>query len=594
MNEDQDRNSNPSETIDLKSRDQDVTKSVGDILNTLTHAVSLIKIFSLEHDSSQKFILELESKLFKFLNIHPRLEIGVNEFSFTFENEVVYNEENPLKSLPFLFFKDGIYRLIFLKGLDHGELVEFLDTIKKISLLPAEEGDIVSVLWEKDFLNIRYIALDNFLESKIGKGRQAITPEFRLESLREGQIRLDEEDRTALSKSPETNAQSSHEEKRSESLFLKGSEAILDTQEKLSIDSFLQAERGINEEGELIELIFELLHLEERLESFKSSLDVTLRLNNNLINSGHWAKSVLLMNYIKDLYEGIEESSDRKKQILHEFIKKMYDSVPLEEVKNIFLREKLENVDDLFNFLIHLGPRGIHLIGDLLKEILDLNFRKRAFTYLKTFGEHDLDALLNLAQEGSQDLVSEIIKILVSIGTMEALSKLDLFISDSRIAVRMEVIHALESVREEETNLILFRFLQDEDDEVRILAINKLKYMGNEDILKAIIILASQKNLIKKDKEEKRAVINFLGRSRKPEACTVLEGILKKFSFFPSARLMKTQLLVVSALETMETQEAAYVLKKGSSAGNKKIRLASKLALRRMNFSQSNDSRSHD
>ena len=246
MNEDQDRDSNPAEVVRLKNRDQEVTESVGNILNTLAHAVSLIKIFSLDHSSSQKFILKLESMLFEFLKIHSRLEIGVNEFNFTFENEQVFSEENPLKSLPFLFFKDGIYRLVFLNGLDHDELVEFLDTIKRISLLPAEESDIVSVLWEKDFLNIRYLALDNFLESKIGKGRQAINPEFRLESLSEGQIRLDEEDRTALSKKPETSDTSSHKEKRSAALFLKGSEAALDTQEKLSIDSILQADRSIS------------------------------------------------------------------------------------------------------------------------------------------------------------------------------------------------------------------------------------------------------------------------------------------------------------------------------------------------------------
>lgn len=154
---------------------QQKINTVKEILHQLTKTFSQLKIFSSDHPNIKKFTDLLYSKLHLFLVKHWKLQLGVEEFSFTFEEKPVFTETQINKSLPFLFYKDGIRMLFFYQGLKKEELIDFLEIIKKNSSLPAEESDVVISLWEKDLANIRYYAPYEFLETKIGEEREILT-----------------------------------------------------------------------------------------------------------------------------------------------------------------------------------------------------------------------------------------------------------------------------------------------------------------------------------------------------------------------------------------------------------------------------------
>jgi hypothetical protein len=589
MDRDRDLELNPSEAVHISGMDLEITGQVQDVLRVLTQAISLIKIFSFDHSSALKFINELEEKLTAFLNKHTRLEIGIKEYAFLYADEEIYREENPLKSLPFLFFKDGVSKLIFLKGMDRNELLGFLEVVKTVSLLPPDEGDIVSALWEMDFLNIRYIALDNFLESKIGKGRDAIDTEFSKEAMSEGKVDLDEEDQEALTKTSEKKNEDAHTWKRETDLFLPGSGPSLDNQERVSLDSILHTERKISEEEELINLMVELLYLEERIEPFKYNLNFLGQYNQNLILGAALTKSTLLMKYLKELALTLQEHSEEKPKLIQDFFLFQQQTVPLDVIKTHFKEGKIPELNDLFSFLTMIGPRGTTLIGDLLKETLDLNFRKKAFEYLRTIGEENLQSLVDMAQDGNPDLTREIIKILAAMETPEAISKFNIFLDYTTKSTKMDAIHVLSSLPGEEANRILFKFIEDQDDDIRILTMNKVKFMGNEETLQYFTGISSDRSLIKKPKEEKRAALNFLGRSKNGEAIEILSTIVHKTSLLPNKKLQETRLIAVSALEIAATPEAVAALKSCQKVRGKTVKRACRLALRRMGF-QSGDS----
>ncbi|MBE0713448.1 MAG: hypothetical protein IH583_13810, partial [Candidatus Aminicenantes bacterium] len=149
-----------SDEDDLVLSDKQVVEKAKDILNCMSNAGSAMKIFPSDHATVRNFVDALSRKFDDFFKTFQRLEVGVEEYSFTCAGQVVFTDEMTIKSLPFFFFKDGTQILYFYRGLDRRELIEFLDLIKTVSQKPGGDNDIVAALWESDFSNIQYYAPD--------------------------------------------------------------------------------------------------------------------------------------------------------------------------------------------------------------------------------------------------------------------------------------------------------------------------------------------------------------------------------------------------------------------------------------------------
>ena len=74
------------------------------------------------------------------------LQIG--EHRLYYQGKVVYESQDVKESLAFLFFKDGIREIRFLKGLGFREVVAFLDVVRKGDSINRLEDDLVTLLWE--------------------------------------------------------------------------------------------------------------------------------------------------------------------------------------------------------------------------------------------------------------------------------------------------------------------------------------------------------------------------------------------------------------------------------------------------------------
>ncbi|MCX6569456.1 MAG: hypothetical protein NT147_10475, partial [Candidatus Aminicenantes bacterium] len=118
-----------------------------DLLHYLANTVSAMKIFPSEHATVRNFVDLLTQKFTDFLAVDQKLQVGIEEFSFTYEGKPVYSDELTIKSLPFFFFRDGLQIFFFYQGLDRQEILDFLELITAEAKKPAEDSDIVAALW---------------------------------------------------------------------------------------------------------------------------------------------------------------------------------------------------------------------------------------------------------------------------------------------------------------------------------------------------------------------------------------------------------------------------------------------------------------
>jgi HEAT repeats len=94
------------------------------------------------------------------------LSLAVSETDFRWYGHVVLEETTKSgDSLPWLFYKDGIRELQFLKGFETDELTTLLDIMQRIRKASPEEEDLLTLLWEGDFSLLRYRYVDLGLEA---------------------------------------------------------------------------------------------------------------------------------------------------------------------------------------------------------------------------------------------------------------------------------------------------------------------------------------------------------------------------------------------------------------------------------------------
>ncbi len=68
------------------------------------------------------------------------------------------------ESLPWLFFKDGLRELRFLPGFEYEESTRFLDLLTKSRKALPDEDDLLTLLWQGEFVALRYRFVDVALD----------------------------------------------------------------------------------------------------------------------------------------------------------------------------------------------------------------------------------------------------------------------------------------------------------------------------------------------------------------------------------------------------------------------------------------------
>jgi hypothetical protein len=559
-----------------------------EIFLLFAHAVSAMKLFPPYHSTVLKFQDDLFEKLKAFLDENWELEIRIEENAFVLGTEIVFRDDNIIKSLPYLFFKDGMYALTFLRDLERDELQGFLDTIKTASLLPADVGDIVDALWELDLTHIRYYAPDDFLEAKLASGRTDLgglnADHYRLDlrinpdELYKGRIELSREDLEDISKRLLDLRQ---KENKTETEFATLS-AALDMGDVSSIETMLKSDRRISTEKDLLDLLFELLYLEERIAPFKIVLGYLEKHHRDLVQKANFTHAVLILTHLEELALVLADKSPDRVAEIAKCLRSVYDQVPFDKLHDLAGRGQIGDIHSFLEYLRRLGPRALRVGAELLHADQDPNVRSAAFNFLAEVGKENLNVLAGMAQEHNPYITKAIIAVFDSLNDKKTIPFLAAFMNYKSKDIKAEAIRALARFSDLLAHKILLGFLRDQDEDIRVAAAKKIRLDLHPDLVKAVMSSVAAKEFSEKLLREKEAILKALGRSRSDEAGVLLRSLLEKTSFLDRAKSTETRLCVVKALEVMATPMAVEILRSCEKNAGKKIKEACRLALDRL------------
>jgi hypothetical protein len=611
---------------DLLLADKQVLKKAEDILNFMANAVSAMKIYPSDHATVRNFVDALTGKFDDYFKTYQRLEVSIEEYSFTCAGQVVYTDEMTIKSLPFFFFKDGAQILYFYRGLDRKELLEFLELIKTVSQKPGDENDIVAALWESDFSNIQYYAPDEFLENQILAEKREVQSDQNLPELpsdlahetlevkvdlakfSEGRIELKPEDREKFhwrpvgDESPEDQAAGETPPapepvtSPDESSGLGKSPAAamepnLTESELQQLETMVRANRILWPEEEFINLTSEVVFLEGDLQICAASLDVLAEFQLDQIRDGHFPVASLIIEKVKELLSYLGTSSPEKTILLESCLKRLTGPKTLEAVESLLAMKGNVDWTALLGFFKMLGPSTLPTAAGLFETQTSQDVRAQILAFIETAGGHDPVLMISLANDARPALSLEIIGILARMPGHKGISNLSAFLMFKNRDIKLEVIHTLGRMRDEMSNRILMGFLNDPDEDLRIQAAMKLNPTEERSRLVHIVHEAASPAFRKKSLKEKQAILSFLGRTRSEEARTFLVATLERTTWLPSARNLEMRLAAVAGLESMGTAEGIAALEAGTQARGKKVREACAEALARASAAVPRDHR---
>ena len=135
-----------------------------DFMSAFVKAIKAVRFYPADNPTMRGFREQLIKKIRFFLNKYQFFVTQIGEYDLSYKGKILYENRDVKSSLAFLLYKDGLRELRFMKGVEDWEIEGLLDIIKRSDNLNQLEDDLVTLIWEKDFIHISYLATDDFME----------------------------------------------------------------------------------------------------------------------------------------------------------------------------------------------------------------------------------------------------------------------------------------------------------------------------------------------------------------------------------------------------------------------------------------------
>jgi HEAT repeat protein len=538
-----------------------------DILQSLVKAKKTLRMYPENNPVYMKTLEDIYARFKSFFDYRDSFTLKIKQNSIYYDSEEIYFSSEKEDNLALFFFKDGLRELTFNKGLLPPELEEFLRIIALDFDREMVDDDVVTLLWEKDFQNIRYLVDEAFLvdleeedyeRRAEEKAREKVTGVDDL--MRAYADGFAEEDVKGISVVPLT-------DKDLQTLV---KELERDTSDKLAT---------------LVNVIFELIYQSED----KSEIEDTFAFLRDTIKysmtHGEMPAVVDVMKRAREIIDEPVLTEEGKK-----YMNMLSAYLGSEEIIAL-LAEILDSGMELDRrvfgeFIEFLDKSAIEPMVKYLGELKTIHARKNIIDVLIVLGRKDIQAVSKGLSDERWYVVRNIIYILRKIGDRRAIEHLLRTVRHRDVRVRKEVIKALGELGSREVIQTLRECLDDPDMQVRVQAAKAFGSIGSEPAKRILLDKISDKAFREKDFNEKREFFDVLSKWKDTEVFDFLLKTLKVRSFFGRARNHENKACAAFCLGLIGNPDALPALNKLKNSSNKLLRDFSYAAIRRIEHGQ--------
>ena len=550
-----------------------------DLIGAFIKAIKAFRFYPPDNPTLKGLREQLLRKFQFFLNKYESFVIQVGEYDLSYKGKILYESRDVKTSLAYSLYKDGLRELRFMRSLEEWEVQGMIDILKQTENINPLEDDVVTMIWERDFSHISYLATDDFLEEipviipdnldqfRKSLVRKPLAHQVEVEPAEEGsEGRMDWDE--ALSR--RTEEPSTFVSDRSITLLTP------DEVERLRKD--VEAEIDPTFVFNITDTLLEILVLEKEEEPYQDAVNTLVKVLDACLTLGEFVRATDLL---KRVYVVLKTHDLQDWQIgkIEAILMGAGEEGRVARIGKVLEREEVR-LEEVNAYLSLLQKNSIQPLIKLLGELKNSKTRRVFCDALSEIGKDAIDLFIPFMEDRRWFLVRNIVYILGRIGKEQSLPYIQKAFNHEENRVRRESIQALGLIGGPKTVGLLVRALTDEDIRIRCMAAINLGKAGKKAGLIPLLEIVQTKDFYKREPVEIKAFFNGIGMAGSDEVVPVMRDLLERKSWFGRGRSDEIRVGAAHALALVGTAEARAVLEEGQDSKDEALRDACTQALR--------------
>ena len=537
-------------------------RQVKDLLMSLLKAKRALEMYPSNNPILFKFNEDLQKRFEAFLGEYDSLRLIIKQYDIYYKGQQVYHSAEKEDSLSLFFFKDGLRELIFAAGFSGDEVLDFLDVIRARpdSSQESYDDDIVTLLWEKDFVNLTYYVVDAFVEGSALE-EDEVSSLLSRHKTSDGEL-ADAYNDTAYP--AEDGTDEAHKEIFSplESISM-GFRGIFTLGEE-EVKSLKEEMEGLTDEKFLegaIYVLFESIYLDKGTSDFRTLMDNLDSALNYLIYNGGFGMAAIILTRFRELTGRADQFSLSEIERIKSSIIKAGSEQRIRSIAEVLNSGRDISAEDFRRYIGLLDRSAILSLSNLMGEIQEIKYRKIMIDSLVVLGRDNIDTLAAGLKDKRWFVVRNVAAILGRIGDKAALDHLRQAMNHPEPKVRREIIRSLGLVGGPKAGDLLLQAVEDPDPQIRMAALRYLPAAQSYSVLDSLVELITRPDFGTRALTEKRVIFEVLAEIGQDRALPFILKLFRKKVLFGGAKNEETRISAAYGLGNIHHTDALGALK---------------------------------
>ena len=498
----------------------------------------------------------------------------VDELALTFtENEVKWEGDTVLEentrgsdSLPWVFYKDGVRELRMLRGFEGEELDRLLGILQRVRKASPDEDDLLTMLWEGDFvcLRYRYVDLSQEATAPLEDGGEALAGSH--EDPRESV----EEEESSPSRSGVVSMSD-----------FDGTLYFLDEKEIEYLQSEVAREYQIDLRKNVVSVLLDIFEQQTEPAIRDEVSDVLDNLMLHMLSAGQFTNVAHLVRESLQAAQRAAELQPAQRDRLSMLPSRLSAPDALSQLlQSLDEAPDLPASADVLELFEQLRGTALGTVLDWLGRLQNVRLRPLLEQAASRLASQNTGELVKLILSPTHHVSLEAVRRAGALSTSAAVAPIGKLLAEGDSALRLAGVQALTEIGSPGALQVLERAVADVERDVRVAAVRALQSRAYRPVLPRLDAIVKGKLLRDADLTEKMAVYEAYGALCGESGISFLDATLNGKSMFGRREDSELRACAAVALGRVKTVSAQAALQKAAAEKDVVVRNAVSRALR--------------
>lgn len=553
---------------------------VRDLFVTLGKALRAYQLYDENNPVYHRFVSSLREAFQDIWQEVDQVKVMVEEHRLMSGEVVVYENENRSESLAFLFFKDGVREITFLRGIEADEMERFLGVLQRARDMKPDADDLLTVLWEADLTFFEYTYVEVMPD---GMEFPAATPESERADLGQAHRGVREEAEEDEGDQDAADGEAGEDSPAPQQISKEDFNPTLyslDPREKEVLREEVELEMNRDLREDVLNALYDRLE-DSDSERQTEILGILTTLLPNFLSRGALESAAEVLEELAKMRAAEGVFDDGRKAEVDDLLDQLSSEATLNELIRAVRDGSIAADPELLSrFLRHLRTGALGVLLHASEEAEDREFKKVLSSAVVGIAEQNPEALLDLLTHGNAVVAAGAALLAGKMGVADAAPALARLMENPQPLARLAAIEAATELKAAGAATAIQARLEDPDREVRIASARALGTMRHRDAESTLKQIVTGKAIKQADLTEKLAVFESYGLIGGMEAVKVLDGLLNGKGFLRRGESAEIRACAARALGRVGTDSANKALEKAKKIEDPVVRSAVNKALR--------------